>query len=159
MITVYHGGVSRVETPLANVGRKNLDFGQGFYVTRIKKQAEIWADRAGRQLLANPVVNIYQLDIDSIVKEYRYLKFEHYDATWLQFIVACRGGYNPSTEYDCVEGGVANDRVIDTVEGFINGTVSEEYALQELSKHQPNNQICLLTQAMIDKYLNFQTTE
>lgn len=159
MITVYHGGVSRIVAPLASIGRKNLDFGQGFYVTRIKKQAQIWADRTGRQLLASPIVNEYQFDIDCAVQEYRYLKFEHYDAAWLQFIVACRGGYDPSAEYDCVEGGVANDRVIDTVEGFINGTVSEEYALQELSMHQPNNQICLLCQPLIDKYLHFIAIE
>jgi len=32
MITVYHGGIAKIESPLAKVGRRNLDFGQGFYV-------------------------------------------------------------------------------------------------------------------------------
>ena len=32
MIEVYHGGVERIEKPLAKVGRDNLDFGKGFYV-------------------------------------------------------------------------------------------------------------------------------
>lgn len=38
MITVYHGGTERVEKPLAKVGRKNLDFGHGFYITRRLQQ-------------------------------------------------------------------------------------------------------------------------
>lgn len=158
MITVYHGGVSMVDTPLAKVGRDNLDFGKGFYVTRRLQQAQEWADRAGRRLLEAPIVNEYDFDIDAATKECRYLRFEHYDAEWLHFIVACRGGYDPSLEYDCIEGGVANDRVVDTVEGYMNGTISEEYALGELSKHQPNNQICILNQQVIDKYITFKKT-
>ena len=35
---VYHGSVYTIEQPLANIGRKNLDFGEGFYVTDIKSQ-------------------------------------------------------------------------------------------------------------------------
>ncbi len=159
MITVFHGGVNRIEAPLVKAGRKDLDFGQGFYVTRIYSQAKTWADRTARQQMETPIVNEYELDIDTIAKECRYLKFEQYDSAWLQFIVSCRGGYDSSKDYDCVEGGVANDRVIDTVEGYINGTVSEEYALQELSKHQPNHQICLLNQLVIDKYLKFVKTK
>jgi hypothetical protein len=36
-----------------------------------------------------------------------------------------------------------------------DGQISEEKALKELSKHQPNNQICILKQAVADKYLKF----
>lgn len=31
--------------------------------------------------------------------------------------------------------------------------------LEELSKHQPNNQICLLSQQVIDEYLIFKTVK
>lgn len=159
MITVYHGGIERIESPLAKVGRKNLDFGHGFYITRRKQQAREWAERTARQRLATPVVNEYELDIDAIVANCRNLNFEHYDAEWLHFIVACRNGYDSAKDYDCIEGGVANDRVVDTVEGYINGTIDEIHALAELSKHQPNNQICLLSQQVIDKFLTFKNTE
>ena len=53
---------------------------------------------------------------------------------------------------------MANDRVVDTVEGFMNGTIDEAHALAELSKHQPNNQICILNQEIIDKHLTFTQT-
>ena len=58
-------------------------------------------------------------------------------------------------EYDVIEGGVANDRVIDTVEDYMRGRMSAERALEERSKHQPNNQICVLHQEVIDKHLHF----
>ena len=41
---VYHGGTQRIEHPLVHLGRAGLDFGQGFYVTDIRQQAEDWAD-------------------------------------------------------------------------------------------------------------------
>ena len=36
---VYHGSTIIVREPLANVGRRNLDFGEGFYVTDLREQA------------------------------------------------------------------------------------------------------------------------
>ena len=34
-IIVYHGGTEKVELPICKFGRRNLDFGQGFYITDI----------------------------------------------------------------------------------------------------------------------------
>lgn len=158
MITVFHGGVDIIENPRTDMGRKNLDFGFGFYVTRRLQQAEEWAGRTARQMLETPVVNEYAFDIESVKRDYRYYIFERYDSYWLHFIVACRKGYDSSKDFDCVEGGVANDRVVDTIEGFMNGTIDEAHALAELSKHQPNNQICILNQEIIDKHLTFIQT-
>lgn len=157
MIEVYHGGVGKIVYPLAKVGRENLDFGKGFYLTRRLQRAKEWAERTARQRLGTPVVNVYELDMEGVMREYRFRKFERYDSEWLQFIVLCRKGYDSSREYDCLEGGVANDRVIDTVEGFVNGTIDEEHAIMELSKHAPNNQLCILNQEVIDRYLTFKT--
>ena len=38
---VYHGATQKVEHPVCDFGRPNLDFGKGFYVTDIKEQADI----------------------------------------------------------------------------------------------------------------------
>ena len=62
-------------------------------------------------------------------------------------------------DYDYVEGGVANDRVIDTINLYIAGLIDFSSALRELSKHQPNNQICILNQGLINKYLTYDGTE
>ncbi len=40
---LYHGATSIVREPLTHVGRSDLDFGPGFYVTHDREQAEDWA--------------------------------------------------------------------------------------------------------------------
>ena len=156
MRKVYHGASQEVSSPLVHVGHENLDFGKGFYVTDIRNQAKIWAEVKSRYLMdAKGYINEYLFDFDNAIKEYRYKKFEKYDREWLHFIVDSRDGLKVWKGFDIIEGGVANDRVIDTVEAFKAGQISEEKALIELSKHQPNNQICILKQEVVDKYLIF----
>ena len=156
MRTVFHGSLEEIISPLVHIGRENLDFGKGFYVTDILHQAEVWAGIKSRYFMdAKAVVNEHLFDFDNAIKDFKYKKFERYDGEWLHFIVDSRDGKKVWEKYDIIEGGVANDRVIDTVEAFKAGQISEEKALKELSKHQPNNQICILKQAVADKYFKF----
>ena len=152
---VYHGGTGRIERPLVHLGRTGLDFGQGFYVTDIRQQAEDWADRMSRIRLEPAIVNEYELDMDRMVREFAYHKFEAYDVAWLRFIVGNRTGAYTGQQYDVVEGGVANDRVIDTVEAYMANLMPLETALKYLSQHQPNNQLCIRLQKVIDTCLRF----
>ena len=154
---MYHGASQEIPSPLVHVGRENLDFGKGFYVTDIRKQAKTWAEIKSRYLMESKAyINEYLFDFDNAIKEFRYKKFEKYDKEWLHFIIDSRDGIKVWRGFDIIEGGVANDRVIDTVEAYKAGHINEENALRELSKHQPNNQICILKQEVVDKYLKFQ---
>lgn len=155
MKKVYHGSIVDVVKPLVSLGRPNLDFGQGFYLTDLEDQAKRWAVRIGTRKMEKPVINVYHFDIETVRQNYHYLKFDTYDKSWLDFIVGNRKGKLLWKDYDVIEGGVANDNVIDTVEDYIRGRMSAEAALSELSKHQPNNQICILNQEIIDLYLVF----
>jgi len=74
---------------------------------------------------------------------------------WLAFVMASRGGERRWSDYDIIEGGIANDRVFNTIELYFNGLIDKGEALKRLSYEQPNNQICLLNQSLIDKYLHF----
>ena len=38
MITLFHGSYAPVQKPLVKLGRKKVDFGQGFYLTKLRKQ-------------------------------------------------------------------------------------------------------------------------
>ncbi|MBR1808205.1 MAG: DUF3990 domain-containing protein [Paludibacteraceae bacterium] len=156
IIEVYHGGTEIIKNPLVCTGRAGLDFGQGFYVTAIRQQAELWADRMARQRRAQKFISIYSLDMSAVRRNYVYLFFPEYDIDWLNFIAQSRTGNKPWLGYDCIEGGIANDRVIDMVEAYIAGTLTPEYALSELGKHQPNHQICILNQKVIDDCLQFK---
>lgn len=159
MLTVYHGSIVAIEHPLVKVGRPNLDFGQGFYLTDIRNQAIDWADRIGRRMQEPPLLNIYELDIEQAQTKYRILKFEEYDKKWLDFIVANRSGEAPWKEYDLIIGGVANDRVIDTVESYMIGNITEDRALGQLAEHRPNNQLCITNQSLVDECLRFVNVE
>ena len=73
--------------------------------------------------------------------------------------MASRRGEHVADSYDYIEGGVANDRVVDTVNLYMAGLMDEDTALLRLSQHQPNNQMCILSQGIIDRYLVFDGTE
>lgn len=154
-IEIYHASTEPISRPLCGVGRKNLDFGQGFYLTDVYDQAVMWANRRAIERQQPAILNVYLLDRENIFKDARVKIFEKYDKDWLDFIVACRKGDPVWEKYDYIEGGVANDRVIDTVNLFINGLISDEGALKRLQYLKPNNQICILNQDMLDRYLTF----
>ena len=152
---LYHGGTEAVMHPDCKKGRPDLDFGQGFYVTLLLDQAEGFARRKARDRRGKPVISVYEFDYEAAIKDCAYLNFEFYDEAWLDFVVDSRSGLKPWANYDVVEGGVANDWVIDTVELYTIGILDKASALGRLSEHQPNHQICILSQAILDKYLKF----
>lgn len=158
-IIVYHGGTEVIDKPLCGIGRKDLDFGQGFYVTDIREQAVSWANNVSLKRQQPPLLNIYRLQRDEVLKRYRCKIFTAYDAEWLDFIVANRSGDNVAKQFDLVEGGVANDRIIDTVNLYVSGLMDFNTALSRLAEHRPNNQICILNQDIIDNYLTYDRTE
>lgn len=150
---LYHGSTTIVEQPLVNIGRKDLDFGPGFYLTPLYEQAERWAMR----------MRIIRKAPEAYVNEYRWTRpadcriktFDAYSREWLDFIVSSRRGEQPWKDYDIVEGGIADDRVIDAVEAYIGGYADVEHTLSKLIYHQPNYQICILRQSIIDSCLHY----
>lgn len=155
--TLYHGSNVVVEHPLVNIGRHDLDFGPGFYLTPLLERATKWAMR----------VKTIRRAEQAIVNSYRFMQpkdcsiklFEAYDKEWLDFIVDSRAGKQPWKGFDIVEGGVADDRVIDAVEAYINGYADIEHTLSKLMYHKPSYQICILSQGVVDKYLQFKSYE
>ena len=156
MRTLYHGSWTVVDRPQAALGRRNLDFGRGFYLSGLRSQAERWArlvterkTRAG-----TPQLNVYRFD-DDAARSCRWLRFEAYDLAWLDFVVACRAGKDVWKQYDIVEGGVANDNVIDTVEDYTMGIITAEQALGQLRYKAVNHQLCIIGQSTLERCLRF----
>ena len=69
--------------------------------------------------------------------------------------MANRGGDDVWEAYDLIEGGVADDRVVDTVELFIGNYISAEVAIDRLRHFAPNNQFCITNQQVVEHYLTF----
>ena len=156
MTTLYHGSYAAVPQPQSARGRRCLDFGQGFYLTNLRKQAERWAQVVTERKTRNgiPQLNVYQFD-EALAWDYRWLRFEEYNLTWLDYVVACRRGEDVWQQYDIVEGGVANDNVIDTVEDYSQGIITAEQALGQLRYKPLNHQLCIISQTVIDRSLRF----
>lgn len=152
---VYHGSNVIVEKPLVNIGRKDLDFGPGFYLTPLFEQASKWAARIKTIRRAEQaIVNVYEY---SLPTGYNIKRFDAYNKEWLDFIVDSRAGKQPWKGFDIIEGGVADDRVIDAVEAYINGYADVEHTLRQLVYHKPNYQICILNQEVVEKFIQYQS--
>lgn len=148
---VYHSSDQCFTTPDVVHSREALDFGKGFYVTRLREQAEKYANRflrAGE----DAYMHIFEYIPDSDLK----IKIFHsYDEEWLDFVCSCRKGDDVYKQFDVIEGGVANDKVFQTVDLYMAGVYNKEQALQNLAYEMPNNQLCFISQEAIDRCLKF----
>lgn len=84
--------------------------------------------------------------------EWKTCRFDTYDKAWLQFVAKCRAG-NDDTDYDLIIGGIANDKVIRTLDRYFEGELSEEQTTGLLKYEKPNIQYCVRSQRMIDECL------
>jgi len=160
MITLFHGSFLSVEKPLVGVGRHELDFGPGFYVTPLYEQAERWARRVCIiRAVDTPTITTYQFDDKALPVGTRHLVFKQYDIDWLKFVVDSRRGLTPWQNYDIIEGGVANDKVIDTVEDFFSGRITGEQAIGLLKFAKPTYQIFFRRQLIVDACLRYVNSE
>lgn len=62
----------------------------------------------------------------------------------------------PWAGLDWIEGGIANDSVISTVDAYVDGSMPAEMALGKLVKEELKHQVCISNQLIIDQYLTFQ---
>lgn len=143
---LYHSSNLSVTQPDTLHSRDYLDFGKGFYLTSLYNQAEKYAQRFIRRL-QEAWINSYELSFDP--KEWKILEFDSYDKAWLDFVSKCRAGNNIG-DYDLIIGGIANDKVILTLDRYFNGELSENETLGLLKYEKPNNQYCIRSQRMID---------
>ncbi|MCM1336377.1 MAG: DUF3990 domain-containing protein [Candidatus Amulumruptor caecigallinarius] len=152
---LYHSSTVSVKTPDISYSRDYLDFGKGFYLTSIYDQAVKYAQRFKRrnnqawlstyELLYNPT-------------DWKILQFDSYNREWLRFVSSCRAG-NDNSGFDLVIGGIADDRVIQTIERYFAGELSEDDALGLLKFEKPNNQYCIRSQRMLNECLKHQASE
>lgn len=155
ILTVYHGGTEEIKNPLVHVGRPNLDFGPGFYITDLFLQAKEWAQKMAELRETPPIVSVYHLLQKEIIGCCNSKIFSAYDYEWLEFVSSNRLGKNIWEGYDYIEGGVANDRVIDTVRLYMTGFLSADEAIHRLKYYKPTNQICILNQDLLNQHLKF----
>ncbi len=152
---LYHGSFLEIAKPDLVHSRSNVDFGRGFYVTPLREQAVKWCGKFKRRG-KDGVVSRYVYD-ECRENELKILKFDSYSEEWLDFILNCRRD-NDTTDYDLIVGGVANDKVFNTVELLFDGLIDKTEAIDRLRYEKPNLQICFRTEKALS-LLHFEGSE
>ncbi len=152
---LYHGSFAVVDKPDLIHSRPNVDFGKGFYTTPIYEQAEKWCGRFKRRG-KDGIISVYEFD-ETAYEALKLLKFDTYSEEWLDFILNCRRGQD-SSDYDLVIGGVANDKVFNTVELYFDGLIDKKEAINRLQYEKPNLQMAFRTEKALS-YLQFKGSE
>ena len=152
---LFHGSLVRVEYPDVTIGRDSLDFGRGFYMTRDYEQAVRWTNiLVKRDPSGVRTINTFELTDDAFEK-YNYRLFESYNDEWLDFIVSNRLGGEDWRNYDIIEGGIANDKVFDTIEIYMSGMIPKDVAIGRLKNEKIRNQLCIVSQDVVNDCLKY----
>ena len=171
-LTVYHGSKQIVEVPTFGLGRKNNDFGLGFYCTESSDLAKEWAVSS----LSDGYTNRYTLDTEHL----NILNLNSPDYTILNWIavlvqhrlfsiktpVARRAkqylvehfGINVNA-YDLITGYRADDSYFDYAEAFLNNAITVEQLSRAMQLGKPGEQIVIKSKFAFSKikYEGFET--
>ena len=107
ILHLYHTGFQVIEKPDITIGRKNADFGQGFYLSDDEEFSTRWArERKG----LTTYLNTYEIDL-TVLNVKRFAR----DTDWFEYIYANRSNRPDSLpDYDVIIGPIANDTIYDT---------------------------------------------
>jgi len=157
---LYHGSHLAVPRPSLAFSRDNVDFGKGFYTTPIKEQAVRWAERFIREKGAG-AVSSYTFDEKQVSRhpDLRVLAFDAHSVKWLDFVASCRRGEKADPRFGLIIGGVANDKVFNTLELYFRGEISGRDAIRRLRYNKPSFQYCFKSQSAIDNHLHYLSSE
>lgn len=155
-ITLFHGSEKIIETPTFGMGRKNNDFGLGFYCTESEKLAKEWAVSSLRDGFSNR----YTLDTESlnilnlnspeftilnwiaVLVEHRLFTIKTPIARRAKRYLIDNFGINVNA-YDLIKGYRADDSYFDYAESFLNNGISVEQLARAMRLGKLGEQIIL----------------
>jgi hypothetical protein len=156
---LFHGSTISVERPVIIDTQRLLDFGNGFYVTSSRKQAESWALIKRKRSPGNEqaVITVYSVTDNALDDSKLLVKiFNKATEDWLDFIFGNRNG-TIQHEYDIVKGPVANDTLYATLLLYESGLLSKNETIARLKTHKLFDQISFHNKKAISmlKFLEF----
>lgn len=139
LITIYHGSETIVEQPVFGGGRKNNDFGLGFYCTASEELAKEWAVSSlrdgfsNRYTLNTEYLNILNLNSPdytilnwiAVLVEHRLFSIKTPVARRAKKYLVDRFSINVNA-FDLIIGYRADDSYFDYAESFLNNGISVE---------------------------------
>ena len=174
LITVYHGSEKIIEMPTFGEGKKNNDFGLGFYCTESADLAKEWAVSS----LRNGFANRYSLDTEhlnilnlngadytilnwiAVLVEHRLFSIKTPVARRAKRYLIDHFGVNVNA-YDLIIGYRADDSYFDYAESFLNNGITAEQLARAMRLGKLGEQIVIKSQFAFSKlkYEGFDVAE
>ena len=163
-ITVYHGSTQIVEVPIFGEGRKNNDFGLGFYCTESNDLAKEWAVSSLRDGFSNrytldaEYLNILNLNSPdytilnwmAVLVEHRLFSIKTPVARRAKRYLIENFGVNVNA-YDLIIGYRADDSYFDYAEAFLNNTITVEQLSRAMRLGKLGEQIVIKSKLAFSK--------
>ena len=163
-ITVYHGSTQIVEVPIFGEGRKNNDFGLGFYCTESNDLAKEWAVSSlrdgfsNRYTLDTEYLNILNLNSPdytilnwmAVLVEHRLFSIKTPVARRAKRYLIENFGVNVNA-YDLIIGYRADDSYFDYAEAFLNNTITVEQLSRAMRLGKLGEQIVIKSKFAFSK--------
>lgn len=149
---LYHGSNMAIDRIDLAKYRPYKDFGKGFYLTDIRRQAERMAARTAKMFRGAPTLTSFEFDPDSAVRQGLKIKnFNSPDEEWARFVMANRdiNVAQPCHDYDIVIGPVADDTIARLFRMFMENFISEQQLVKELTFSEVTSQYFFHTEAAI----------
>lgn len=170
-ITIYHGSKQIVEVPTFGEGRKNNDFGLGFYCTESNDLAKEWAVSSlrdgfsNRYTLDTEYLNILNLNSSNytllnwmaVLVEHRLFSITTPVARRAKRYLIENFGVNVNA-YDLITGYRADDSYFDYAEAFLNNTITVEQLSRAMRLGKLGEQIVIKSRFAFSK-LRFEGFE
>ena len=157
---LYHGSNIAIANINLAMCRPYKDFGQGFYLTDIEKQAEKMAIRVARIYGEKPIVNIYEIDDD--FKDLKDLKIKNFGIQtteeWARFVMNNRSRVftdiknvlcNKDNKYDIVIGPVADDNMALLFRQYENEIIDFETLVKGMIYKETSSQYSFHTEKSV----------
>lgn len=173
-ITIFHGSEKIIEHPIWGEGRKNNDFGIGFYCTESLELAKEWAVSSLRDGFANKYtldtkyLNILNLNSSAytilnwiaVLVEHRLFSITTPVARKAKSYLVEKFGVNVNA-FDIIRGYRADDSYFDYAESFINNAISVEQLAQAMKLGKLGEHIVIKSKYAFTKlkYEGFEVAE
>lgn len=157
---LYHGSNMIIDKIDLSKCRPFKDFGQGFYCTAIKEQAELMAKRVARIYGGTPEITKFEFD-ESILnsRKINSKTFENPSEEWALFVLNNRDRKfkdvnslksNIDNKYDIVVGPVADDDLALLFRTFTRGLIDIETLVKEMKYKKFSNQYSFHTEKALE---------
>ena len=145
---LYHGSNMVIDQIDLSKCKPYKDFGQGFYLTEIKEQAEQMARRTSAIYGGEAVVTEFEFD-EIALKILSVKTFEEPSEEWALFVMA---NMQPTHSFDIVIGPVADDTIATLFRNFDDGIIDLQMLVNGLKYKKVSSQY-LFHSAKAIKYL------